>query len=783
MNLYALLVLGLLLAALPLATASGADNARPDRPIRISGIYPHLATFNGRGGECGVGAVVPWAGKLWMITYPPHKTTGSPDKLYEVAPDFSVRIRPESVGGTHAGRMIHRESKQLIIGPYFIDAKGNVRAADVKNALTGRMTAVMRHLTDPANLVYFFDMEGKIYEVNVHTLAVKTLFTRPAPGDHGKGGYTAQGRVVISNNGEKRPKVKDEYGALAEWDGKTWRVVERKQFCEVTGPGGVDGAANDGDPLWATGWDRRSVILKLLDAGIWRTYRLPKASHTYDGTHGWYTEWPRIRDVGDGKLMMSMHGMFYDFPKGFRVCATGGLKPICSYLHYVPDFCDWNGALVLAGDSTSIMKNGLAGQSQSNLWFGKRSDLPGFGPRSGWGGVWSSDAVAAGETSAPFLVAGFDRTVLHLAHDADGPVAFIIQADVRGDGVWRDEATVTVGAAGYAHHIFDAKFEAVWVRIRATAACTATAYFHLASTRAATDDEDAIFASLTRVTDKTDGFAGLIRPAKHNRNLQILSPGNEAAWQCEVDEKMRFLPGADDSFGKSRKLAAVRKDFEVDDASVIMTHRGTRYRLPKSHAAFDKPFAAGWPRGVRECVSERNLANIHGTFYELPRDNGLPRIKPVATHNRKIADFCTWRGLMVLSGTRVAAKPDGNYFASADAKRGLWFGHIDDLWRLGKPVGLGGPWKDTTVRPGTASDPYLMTGYDRKTLELSHNADKPVTFTVEIDFDHTGWHTYKTFTVEPGETLRHPFADGFSAHWVRLATGQACSATAQFRYE
>lgn len=29
----------------------------------------------------------------------------------------------------HANRMIHRESNQLIIGPYFIDDKGNVRAA------------------------------------------------------------------------------------------------------------------------------------------------------------------------------------------------------------------------------------------------------------------------------------------------------------------------------------------------------------------------------------------------------------------------------------------------------------------------------------------------------------------------------------------------------------------------------------------------------------------------------------------------------------------------------
>ena len=74
-----------------------------------------------------------------------------------------------------------------------------------------------------------------------------------------------------------------------EWDGSEWRVVERKQFCEVTGPGGILGTPSEDSPIWATGWDKRSVILKLLDGGKWYTFRLPKASHTHDAGHGWYT--------------------------------------------------------------------------------------------------------------------------------------------------------------------------------------------------------------------------------------------------------------------------------------------------------------------------------------------------------------------------------------------------------------------------------------------------------------------------------------------------------------
>jgi hypothetical protein len=45
--------------------------AADEKPRSISGIYPHLAYFNNEG-ECGTGAVVPWADRLWVITYGPH---------------------------------------------------------------------------------------------------------------------------------------------------------------------------------------------------------------------------------------------------------------------------------------------------------------------------------------------------------------------------------------------------------------------------------------------------------------------------------------------------------------------------------------------------------------------------------------------------------------------------------------------------------------------------------------------------------------------------------------
>ena len=223
-----------------------------------------------------------------------------------------MTVRPESVGGTHAGRMIHRESRQLVMGPYFIDDDGQVRAVDQTKGFPARITAVARHLTDPARKVYMIDMEGPIWEVDVRTLEPRRLFVKPVPGWHAKGGYTGQGRLIVANNGELRTADLDKLhmgiagdhmverpGGRGRARGIRWgtgRSSLRRPHTEVTGPGGLEGESTPGAPVWSVGWDKRSVLLQVRSDGAWHTYRLPKGSYTYDPTHGWFTEWPRIRD-------------------------------------------------------------------------------------------------------------------------------------------------------------------------------------------------------------------------------------------------------------------------------------------------------------------------------------------------------------------------------------------------------------------------------------------------------------------------------------------------------
>jgi hypothetical protein len=210
-------------------------------------------------------------------------------------------------------------------------------------------------------------------------------------------------------------------------------------------------------------------------------------------------------------------------------------------------------------------------------------------------------------------------------------------------------------------------------------------------------------------------------------------------------------------------------------------------RLPKGSAAFDKPFANGWPRSEREVESERMLANIHGTFYEVPfwivgQPAVFYKMKPVCSHNKQIVDFATWRGLLILSGVKADAPAANNLFKSADGKQALWAGGIDDLWQLGKPVGHGGPWLNAAVKAGIPSDPYLMNGYDKKTLTLK--ADQDCTVAVEIDFDlQSGFHQYRSFALKAGTEQTWTFPDGFAAHWVRFVADRDCTATAQLLYE
>ena len=259
--------------------------------------------------------------------------------------------------------------------------------------------------------------------------------------------------------------------------------------------------------------------------------------------------------------------------------------------------------------------------------------------------------------------------------------------------------------------------------------------------------------------------------------------------QMEDGEGWKTLPG-----GEVRENGEIEAEIRFD---VPVTARRLRIAsVDPGHfriyeiAVFDRVLDVdravfrgfGPARVCREVATERDLLNVHGTFYELPARNaqGLAKARPIATHNLAILDFCSHNGLLFFTGIDAGTDSD-RIFRSADGRALVWAGVNDDLWKLGKPRGVGGPWKDSAVKTGEPSDPYLMTAYDKKTVTLSAGAE--VTITLEVDIDGTElWVPYRSFSLKKGETIEHSFPEGFSAYWVRAICDAETTATVQFQY-
>ena len=795
--------------------------------VGVSGVYPGLHTFN-REGECGTGAVVPWAGSLWVVSYAPHAPNGSTDRLYEIKPDLTRVIRAESIGGTPANRLIHRESNQLFIGPYAIDAKGNVRVMkpindDGSTNLYGRLTASARHLFDPAHKIYTMTMEEGVYEIDVDTLKVTELFRDGniqgygrhdgtlLPGYHGKGGYTGQGRLVYANNGEFTPAaMKDPTttsGVLAQWNGKpgkeNWEVVLRNQFTDVTSKGGIYGAADPAkDPLWAIGWDYKSVILMVLDGGRWHRYRLAKGSHIYDGAHGWNTEWPRIREIGEGDdFLMTMHGTFWHFPATMSAKNSAGIRPRSNYLKIVGDFCRWGDKIVLGCDDTAAneflnkrkAKGGLAGpaQSNSNLWFVDPKDLDSFGPAIGRGAVWQREDVKKGAVSDPYLLAGYDMRTLYVSSET--PFAFDVEVDERGDGSWRRvERGGATSAAGHQAAVVPLESEkGEWVRL--VAKCDAkdvTAFFNYANRDRRGAAPDSVFAGIGGPTTQMGDLQALVMSGDGDEDLKLrlldtTCNGAGGYYEMGADLKLRKVAGADSKAAADMRAKcrfAAEGVFGEKSSVLIVDDSGSRWRLPWCGWSSEGPITAHG-RVCREICTERDMLNVGGTFYELPAENagGFAKVRAVATHRSQVYDYCTWRGLFVISGVDPSAEAGEHFVKSDDGKAALWVGVADDLWKIGKPVGVGGPWLGASVKAGVPSDPYVMTGFDRKSVTISSDRDAEIS----LEFDATGdgvWIPLHSFRLKAGEEQSRDLR-GIRAYWVRAVSDADCTATVQFRYE
>ena len=483
-------------------------------------------------------------------------------------------------------------------------------------------------------------MEEGFYAVDVNTLAVTTLKARCASADQRRRAHPArQPRQGLLQRAGPDCLCQQRRGQLVRRRRSfgfnnppaCWRRTPAlisptagPPSSERTSPKSPARAASTATPtrqipIWALGWDKRSVLLKLLDDGAWRTFRLPKGSYTHDAFHGWYTEWPRIREIVDGKLLMHMHGLFYDFPKTFSAANTAGIQPICTYLKMPVDYCWWNGQIVMGRDDASTTGGNIwAGQSHSAPWFGQLSDLEKWGAPAGFGGPWKDDAVTAGAPSEPFLVAGFTKRVLHLKHTTAAAVNFTLQHDATGTGAWakltnvsRARATATPGTClpPTARHDLGApgarperdrrhrvSSTSPIRRSRPRRSCSPALPMRPRRTASAT-------ASCAR---RTATRARCSSPPRRSRPTALRRRATtKSTARCSFAAPPTPAPRT-----RCAPPTACRTPASPSTPPRSIYTEGTnRFRLPKKlRRPTTRAFASGWPRGVREVVTERSCS-------------------------------------------------------------------------------------------------------------------------------------------------------------------------------
>ena len=117
--------------------------------------------------EAGIGALLPWADRLYMLSYLSVPGYGAGTGLYEIDEQLSI-TKVANHSSVFANRMIHHWTDQVVIGPYVIDAQRNIRI--IESLLHVRIGAMAEHLHTPETHVYMVSMDGPLYEVDLFCL-------------------------------------------------------------------------------------------------------------------------------------------------------------------------------------------------------------------------------------------------------------------------------------------------------------------------------------------------------------------------------------------------------------------------------------------------------------------------------------------------------------------------------------------------------------------------------------------------------------------------------------
>lgn len=127
-----------LVGAVLLVASAAAENP-PPAPLTTaflsaSGVFPALTVtadsapqnVSSPRSECGVGAMMAWADRLYVVSYLSVPNAGNGTGLYAIDQNLQME-QLAAHSSVYANRFLHPPSNSIIIGPYVIDAARNVR--------------------------------------------------------------------------------------------------------------------------------------------------------------------------------------------------------------------------------------------------------------------------------------------------------------------------------------------------------------------------------------------------------------------------------------------------------------------------------------------------------------------------------------------------------------------------------------------------------------------------------------------------------------------------------
>ena len=417
--------------------------------------------------ECGVGALIPWADRLYYSTYLAMPGDGAGTKIGYIDRNYADHTVLQT-DAIHTGRFIHWETEQLCIGCVAVEKDGT--AHTISDLLNVRVSGFAVHLSTPTTHVYALSMEGKLYSVNLTTYTAteiinikttlsqtyvhyKACWTHAAP-------FGSTDRVVCVSNVQSSATAALS-GAVVAVDpiGLTASVKLQDSAIEVAG----QYYPSNGGITYVIGKDHKSPFLGVManNNGAVFKYRFPQWTKAQD----WYIsqEWMRIRPVTTERFLMNAYGTWYNLstwlnhsgaagPENYGVEGTDYpiLEPIARYVDTITDFCVFNGKFVIGTNNMSPHNGSFpnSGQANSAIKFSDIEDIWKGGKPIGRGYFWYKDSLTSGTASDAMLIRGYDKKSVQVYNGSASSIDITISVVNYSDTYTLSTLTVAAGAFG-----------------------------------------------------------------------------------------------------------------------------------------------------------------------------------------------------------------------------------------------------------------------------------------------------------------------------------------------